>query len=339
MHLSEVLQVADLVTTSELTNSRSLITDSDPLPDWLMGAFRRRTISFADGTSDTDTRVFWLQSRGLTIDLRLPLLEHQQAIPVPNLDQPQTLSATADLEAWYAHSVWRQEQGKQLLSWQDGDSYQLHNRWPEPAELCRVGNCMMEFAPSGAYVEDWRLLNTKAGPLIGLELISETQLDSGESRTRQGALIICGEYAGLVLGRTTALADKPGTLKTRLLVERVDEKVDEQATIEDRQQLLDFQTLIGLGSLESGYQVTHSLKYRQMGDPLIALDGFQQGETPLELIQTLDSEQGPLERRWRIDTWEPEFNFALETAVTDPVIQQWRTQEAGTLERYTRVVS
>ncbi|MGB1092500.1 MAG: hypothetical protein ACPGYX_10270, partial [Oceanobacter sp.] len=120
MHLSEVLQVADLVTTSELTNSRSLITDSDPLPDWLMGAFRRRTISFADGTSDTDTRVFWLQSRGLTIDLRLPLLEHQQAIPVPNLDQPQTLSATADLEAWYAHSVWRQEQGKQLLSWQDG---------------------------------------------------------------------------------------------------------------------------------------------------------------------------------------------------------------------------
>jgi hypothetical protein len=41
------------------------------VPDWMLGHFRRRAISFADGRSDERTQVHWLQSRSFTIDLRL----------------------------------------------------------------------------------------------------------------------------------------------------------------------------------------------------------------------------------------------------------------------------
>lgn len=122
-----------------------LSTASYSVPEWVLGAFSRRSISFADGLTDTDTRVFWLQSRGLTIDLRLPLPRDQPVLT----DHSDAICAMSDLEGWYAHTCWENN----LLSWCNGASYQLHNRWPEPAQLRRVGNCMVEFAPSGAYVE------------------------------------------------------------------------------------------------------------------------------------------------------------------------------------------
>ena len=49
---------------------------------------------------------------------------------------------------------------------------------------------MMEFAPSGAYVEDWRLLNSVPGLFVGLELIGEEDLTTGARRELQGALIL-----------------------------------------------------------------------------------------------------------------------------------------------------
>ncbi len=37
----------------------------------MLGCFRRRCISFANGESDEQTIVYWFQSRNFTIDLRL----------------------------------------------------------------------------------------------------------------------------------------------------------------------------------------------------------------------------------------------------------------------------
>ena len=41
-----------------------------PVPEWALGGFRRRCITFFDGTEDTTTEVLWLQSHGLTADFR-----------------------------------------------------------------------------------------------------------------------------------------------------------------------------------------------------------------------------------------------------------------------------
>src|SRR5690606_1751457 len=124
-------------------------------------------ISFADGSSDTDTQVFWLQSRNFSIDLRLPMHAAliTQAKPWQDYSAAE-LAVLANHEGWVAQSIW----DGQRLSWHEPTSLQLHNRWPEPALLQRVGNCMMEFADSNAYVEDWRLQPSTPGPLIGLRL-------------------------------------------------------------------------------------------------------------------------------------------------------------------------
>jgi hypothetical protein len=53
------------------------------LPDWMLGWFKRHSISFADGLTDVDTHVCWLQSRNFTIDLRLPRLALRGRDPAP----------------------------------------------------------------------------------------------------------------------------------------------------------------------------------------------------------------------------------------------------------------
>lgn len=293
----------------------------------MTGAFRRRLISFADGLSDTDTRVFWLQSRGLTIDLRLPMLPEQQALPLPALHDPASLEGLADLEGWYAHSRWHNNQ----LSWLDGCSFQLHNRWPEPAQLRRIGNAMIEFAPSDAYVEDWRLLNRPTvGPLIGLELESQTDCRSGQVWPRRGALIIAGEYAGLVLGRWRPEVESGDlTLKQRLLAPATDPL--------QRQQLLGFETSIGYRSADADtWVVEHSLCQSRVGQPLLDLDGFAAADGYLQ--QSVYERGRWWLRRWRIDSLEPAFTFASHTPVTCADSEAWRRRESPTLDRYTRVL-
>lgn len=269
-------------------------------PDWMMGAFRRRSISFANGQTDTKTRVFWLQSSGLTIDLRLPLMSEQQAS-----ESDQALN-----DGWYAHSLWDGTQ----LSWHKGASQLAHNRWPEPAVLQRVGNCMMEFAPSAAYVEDWRLQpqlaeSHRGAPLIGLELIAEKELPSGRETPRQGALIVCGDIAGWVLA---PIAD--GQFEASV------GWVTAPAVHEEKND-------------PKEYRVCHSLQLERYGQPLYPLDGFRFDEDSGYLHQTI---QG-VERIFRIDSWVEKFNFSQVTAVNAEA-EDWFQQEQAALGRYLETV-
>ena len=77
------------------------------VPDWMLGCFKRRSISFASGDCDTDTHVFWLQGRNMTIDLRLPIELEQ--IPNKALEgySREALHAWANYEGWYAETVWK----------------------------------------------------------------------------------------------------------------------------------------------------------------------------------------------------------------------------------------
>lgn len=287
-----------------------------PAPDWMRGAFRRRSISFANGLTDTTTRVFWLQSRRLTIDLRLPLLSQQQ-------QHGRDDAYLADYEAWYADALW---DGRQL-SWDGGASFQLYNRWPEPAILQRTGNCMTEFAPSGIYVEDWRLQSDQPGPLIALELISETHLPSGRQQARKGALIICGNSAGWVLDRAQPLNAGPAKIQQRLL----------SASASQRQSLLDFETAIGSGNLKDGFTVTDALHIDRTGQPLITMEGFSLSPQRGYISQRLTLNGEPYERLFRVDSFEREYPFSAHTAATLEALH-WYQQESATLGRYTEKV-
>lgn len=293
------------------------------VPEWMLGHFRRRTISFADGRSDERTQVHWLQSRTFTIDLRLP-----DALPLPvraladySLPELRTL---ANHEGWMADSLWRDGQ----LSWADGVSLQTHNRWPEPAILHRVGNCMIEFAPSGAYVEDWRLQST-GGPLIGLRLLEEHDAETDELLHQGGGLILCGEHAGWVHGRPQNLPQAPGTLRDRALA-----AMGDAATLA---KLFDFETSLAKRDAQGNYRIKLSTLPARLGQSL-NLDGFERVAEGSLRQQLILPDGRIVVRSYEVDTLEPDWQPVL-TSPSTPEAEAWFSAEQETLERYLTVLS
>src|ERR1700733_3302410 len=77
------------------------------VPEWMMGLYRRHCIAFADGTSDTETQVYWLQSRNFSIDLRIPRDDQLLAVAKPWAEYSAAeLEVLANYEGWVAQSVW-----------------------------------------------------------------------------------------------------------------------------------------------------------------------------------------------------------------------------------------
>jgi hypothetical protein len=292
------------------------------VPDWMLGFFKRHSISFADGLTDVQTHVCWFQSRNFTIDLRLPQGDRQVPAKPLSAYSPEELQVLANHEGWEALCTWEDE----VLSWHTETSFQVHNRWPEPGVLKRIGNCMIEFAPSGAYVEDWRLQSSSPGALIGLRLLEEKDLESGDVHHRGGGLIVCGDHAAMVLGRAQPLeSDVP-------LRDQITQRVDDPQWLN---RAFNFETSVAEGGLHEGFNVTLSTRAGRIGQPLMPLDGFELTADGKHLVQTLLVNGRPRERRFVIDTLEPQLGFAQATGFT-PEAAQWYERESPTLSRYTQ---
>lgn len=298
---------------------------SDGVPDWMLGFYKRRSISFANGLTDVHTHVCWFQSRHFTIDLRLPLEDQQvpaKPLPEHSADELQTL---ANYEGWEALCSWEGD----VLSWHTDTSFQLHNRWPEPGVLKRIGNCMIEFSPSGAYVEDWRLQTSAPGALIGLRLLEEREVQSGFVHHRGGGLIVCGEHAALVLGRADPLDSSP---EGEPLRDRIARHANDPQWIK---RAFNFETSVAEGSPEAGYNVTLSTCAGRVGQPLISLEGFERLADGKHVSQLFTVEGIARERLFVIDTLEPDISYAQTTGFTAGAAQ-WYARESPTLSRYTQ---
>lgn len=175
------------------------------VPDWTLGCWRRRSITFADGAYDDTTEVWWLQSRGLTGDIRIPAtrpdLSHRAGLDACTREE---LACLGGSEGGVADTHW----DGALMRWTDWSAFQPLNNWPEPGDLRRVGECMIEFAPSGAYVEDWRFQSSGASLRVGLRLVGVAVGDGPISR-RAGGLVVVGDLAILSLGRRQPLPGRP----------------------------------------------------------------------------------------------------------------------------------
>jgi hypothetical protein len=303
------------------------------VPAWTLGCFRRRSITFFNGDADESTLVVWLQSRGLTGDVRL----------AADRPQPATRETLADLslgeltrlaEAEGGISPTRFEpagtSGVELagtMHWPDWTSFQLHAKWPEPGVLRRVGDCLIEHAPSGAYVEDWRLQPSGDGPLVGLRLLEERDGKKGQLLHRGGGLVIAGEHAVLVRGRATELPP----------AERLSELM-ERAAREPR--LLDaifgFEASYARRDGSGRYVVTASTLPWRQGQLLLSLDGFSLEDG--QVLQKAREQAGAVERRFRIDTLEPSYEDWLGTPATQAAVA-WLGTEAPTLLRAARATT
>jgi hypothetical protein len=286
------------------------------VPEWVLGCFRRRSITFFTGAEDAQTEVIWLQSRGLSADFRrMPprvSVASQAAMSRLGLDD---LLALSRVEGGLARTRWDGE----LMHWSHWSALQTHAKWPEPGRLARVGGCMIELAPSGAYVEDWRYQSCQRGPLVGLELIDERDASDGTVLHRGGGLIVCGEHAALVRGRP--------------------EPLPEGSRLEDfvRAHAADPEALARAFAVEASYgtasavrdafTVTFSTWPWREGEPLSSLDGFALSNDGL-LSQRVDDAGRRVERRFHIDTVEREFSAELATSAT-PGTEAWFERELG----------
>ena len=297
--------------------------DQNGVPDWMLGYFKRKTISFYNGLSDSITDVCWFQSRTFTIDLRLPknkiekkdILEYSQ----------EELEQISNYEGWFADSIFDGEK----LSWRGGVSYQNVIKWPEPAILKRVGNCMIEFCPSNALVEDWRFQNTKEDYLIGLELIEEINLSTNKTIRNGGALIISGEFAAICLGRDKTTEEKFSSNLETLEDILLDKNID----IKEKKKFLNFETSVAKGNLDTGYNIYLSTNPNKYDEELTSLDGFELSKDKEYIFQTYEEKGEKFKRIYKIDIIDANFKFETTTK-TSKDSEIWFEKESKTLGRY-----
>jgi hypothetical protein len=270
-------------------------------PDWLLGCFRRRSITFYNGVTDSSTQVYWLQSRGLSADFRI-----QTGSP-----ELTTFEGGLGRTAWDGNA----------MKWFGWTSFQLHDKWSEPGALKRVGNCVMEFAPSGAYVEDWRLQPSRPGPVVGLRLLREWDVEGGAATHCGGGLIVCGDHAALVRGRKRNLHG----------LGRLGEVVRDAAQDPELlKELFAFEASYAVWDDACGYKTVFSTNGALTGQTLAVSDGFTYDpETKLVSQQVREGDK-TLERIFLIDTLESGALFSTATSV-DAETEKWLQRESDTL--------
>jgi hypothetical protein len=291
-------------------------------PAWAIGCFERRSITFFDGTTDASTKVIWLQTPGLTFDLRLPAARPAARDLGGGGDLALDVClALARCEGGLARASWDGER----MAWSDWTAMQLHDRWPEPGLLRRVGDCLIEHAPSGAYVEDWRFQPSAPGPLLGLRLVEERDLDRGVVLHRGGGLLVCGAHAGFVRGRPQPFTGGGGG--------RLADAV--RAAAGDPELLraaFAFEASYGRragGGDPTPFTVLASTDPRREQEPLLALDGFELRGAGQPVVQRSTERERRLERLFVVETAIPDCAFPVATAAT-PAAHAWLAEEIDT---------
>lgn len=258
-----------------------------------------------------------MQSRGLTADFRRARGEVTAARGPRELSRSELLEL-ARVEGGLARTSW----DGRLMSWSNWVSFQTHAKWPEAGRLERVGNCLIELAPSGAYVEDWRFEPCGRGPLIGLSLLEEVELETGVVRHRGGGLIVCGRHAAFVRGRAAELP------VSGRLVDYVRAHASETAALE-----LVFACDASYGTTqgaEDDFTVALGTLPWRVGQPVLEMEGFAYDVGRDVVVQRLEEQGRRIERRFVIDTLEADFDWSESTEVTAEG-NAWLDREKDTL--------
>ncbi|MEN8291470.1 hypothetical protein ABFO59_03175 [Acinetobacter radioresistens] len=278
-------------------------TQPEMIPDFLYGAFRRKSISFFNGLTDENTIVYWFQSRSFTIDLRL---------------KSQTGTAVQERQGWIGNTLW--DSASQLLSWEVKDyaNYQNHVQWPEPAKLHAIGNCILEFSPSHVYVEDWRQ-QVERGLFLGLRLQSVLDVQSGQTLEMDGGLIICADHIAYALTRLPEVQSAVAQMDLKA----VDPTVF--ALLES------FEVSIGT----DGQAKTYSTRSSETGKTF-NLENFEVLDET-HLVQNVILDGRDINLIFEIDIYQPDFVFQ-HTTVTTSEAENWLKSEQDRLMHYAERV-
>jgi hypothetical protein len=183
-----------------------LITGKQTVPDRMIGCWIRRYIQFSGGTRDTTTRVIWVQTASGMADMRIgadrPAMRHRARLADCSATE---LLALAQQDCSCATTILDESTTPYpTATWPRG-TYGFANQpvqtFPEPGWFAwrEDGDCMMEWAPSGAYEEDWRLQPHSLGFAIHLVRVEPAPTT---------CLYIAGDYAIMARDRSGEVEEK-----------------------------------------------------------------------------------------------------------------------------------
>ncbi len=304
------------MTLEDLASISLLVPANVSVPAWTFGTVVRRSITFATGASDAVTRVRWVQSHTMTGDIRInplrPAMAANDRLEDLDLD---SLVQLASVEGGVAATMW----AGGVMSWSNWVGFQAYDKYPEPGLLHRIGDCMIEFAPSGIYVEDWRFQPSAPGPLVALTLLAEIDRDGVEHR-RDGGLVIAGDHAIQSIARRhefdigTRCQDVVRTSAEPLVaMQRIMDCTVDYARREDQE-----------------FAIEASTDPRREGARPTFLEGFSQTKQADIVQQEISDCDGIVSRIWKIESFERDVLFPLSTAAAAENIN-WLEQEADTL--------
>jgi hypothetical protein len=157
----------------------------------MLGCWKRAWIEFSDGTVDDTTTVVWLQTDSLMVDVRIPsgrsVPSDRATLHQCSIDELRAI-ASSDASSGYtecgppvvdAHGL-----RSATASWHTrghGVNFQPVSAFPEPGLMTWNDDAtvMMERAPSGAYVEEWRLVPGSRDPLTVTHIADATTYRAG----------------------------------------------------------------------------------------------------------------------------------------------------------------
>lgn len=270
--------------------------DVGQLPDFILGCFRRKSITFCNGLTDEKTIVYWFQSLSFTIDLRL-----SEASDTP----------VSQRQGWIADTIWDKE--NQLLSWQPLSGYQVHTQWPEPARLYVMGNSILEFSPNHSYVEDWRQ-QSAMGRYLGLKLLYAQHIASGNNVELTGGIIVCGENIAYVQSRLPHVQQQ---LENYLVQNHLDTitQMTELQTLQISTEIEAYETSVSLGKDIIDYTTQNEKQ-----GTAVDLAGFELIDNTIVQYKTIQGECYRL--YYSLDVWQPNHLFSYQSAI-HPDTQDW----------------
>ena len=148
--------------------------DAQTVPDVLFGCWKRAWIEFADGTLDDTSIVVWLQTESSMVDVRVahdrPYLADRAGLHECTIDELRAIAAS-DASSGFTKCdpvvIGPDGLRSATATWHTrghGVNFQPVSAFPEPGLMSwnDDGTVMIERAPSGAYVEEWRLVARRA---------------------------------------------------------------------------------------------------------------------------------------------------------------------------------
>jgi hypothetical protein len=193
--------------------------------DDVRGLWRRTIYRRGNDVPDCSTDVFWLQGPHFFADIRQPV-EHTSFGHVGCLRD-----LNADHLAWLALQeafAGKLELNGTVAWWRRSIDLQPEGPFADRARLQQTGDMLDEYGTESPYYERWERQNQSTSPCWGLRVVS---LADG----RSGFLVRVAER--LMFGRTRKSSLPSGRNLT--------EALDEVPTLEEKQDLLDFEVSLG----------------------------------------------------------------------------------------------